>query len=265
MWTLLRSSWGNLNPRQAGLPAYPQPSQPTPPVTPGLPSSSGGLPAAFSLGSSILSGPGPGPLAEAPGTPFSDRLHPVMSQSLLTSWAQPWARGRLHLEEWQRLPSWRWPHHTGRLCRGSHLGSAGLQGDPGHSPLKHLWTHTSPSSGVTQVLGPSSHEYPKCQVVPSTHHSPKGTRALEMRQPQPGSLRSLTGSVTAQRKGVGRERGPDPKTRSASKRNQAETVHDQGFTDNGTQPWINGKGGGTQAGAAATLRERPCARTCRVH
>lgn len=53
---------------------------------------SGELPALFFWGSSILSGPAP--LAGAPRTPFSDRLHSVMSQSLAditgTDQAQGW-------------------------------------------------------------------------------------------------------------------------------------------------------------------------------
>ena len=61
--------------------------------------------------------------------------------------------------------------------------------------------------GVTQVLGPSSHGHPTCQVVASTHvASPErdpGSGDAPAQGPQPGSLRSPTGSVTAERKGVG--------------------------------------------------------------
>lgn len=165
-----------------------------------LPCSLGGPPSRQGLGQV--------PFAEALGTPLSERLHPVMSQSLadITGTALAQRQGQSGAAP-RRLPGstahgrpWWVPP---RKCRDS-------GGIVAAAPLRHLRTRVSLHQAepvsvprglgdtcregllprVTQSWGwhPSSREHPERQVLVPMHCSPRGTRTLETRRPWGRSL-----------------------------------------------------------------------------
>lgn len=164
------------------------------------------LPCSFG-GPPSCQGQGPGPLVEAPGTPFSDRLHPVMSQSLAdimgTAPAQDQGKSRAEADS---LPPWEQagPKVLCRLCHRCHLGGARTLvrswlrplGISGHM-RPSLRSHLGPGHSTPAAMRPPS---ARCRRLCTTlQERPELWRHADPRA-ELRRLRSLLRAMTAERK-----------------------------------------------------------------